>query len=97
MLDQRGQLLRAALGFAGCSPYAPASTSARIGHIAVGMHRKGFDWHLTQYERPRGGARDRSNTTGMEHSPRPARHGTGDGSGRRGARRSGGVGGIEES
>ena len=34
MLDQRGQLLRAAVGFA----------------VAVGMHRQGFDLQLTQYD-----------------------------------------------
>src|SRR5512132_3203936 len=60
VLDQRGQLLRAALGFAGCS--MPSSDRALwalrtwldswsgIGHVAVGMHRQGFDLQLTQYD-----------------------------------------------
>ncbi|HMF15194.1 MAG TPA: hypothetical protein VKE94_22925 [Gemmataceae bacterium] len=53
MLDQRGRLLRAALGFAGCSmpSYDRALWALRtwldswpgIGHVAVGMHRQGFD------------------------------------------------------
>ena len=60
MLDQRGQLLRAAVGFAGCSlpTYDRALWALRtwldswpgIGHIAVGMHRQGFDLQLTQYD-----------------------------------------------
>jgi len=59
MLDQRGQLLPAAVGFAGCSM---RRTIARSGtahlarllaghrHVAVGMHRQGFDLQLTQYD-----------------------------------------------
>src|SRR5438552_19205601 len=53
MLDHRGQLLRAAVGFAGCSTpsYDHALWALRtwldswtgIGHVAVGMHRQGFD------------------------------------------------------
>jgi len=56
-----------------------------IGHIAVGMHRQGYDLQLTQYDER--GWRATFYTTGMEHSPtsRPAPRG----SGRRGARRSG--------
>ena len=60
MLDQRGQLLRAAVGFSGCSMslYDPALRTLRswldswvgIGHVAVGMHRRGFDLQLTQYD-----------------------------------------------
>src|SRR5262245_29703027 len=60
MLDQRGQLLRAALGFA----TLPTPSDDRvlwllrmwldswpgIGHIAVGMHRQGYDLQLTQYD-----------------------------------------------
>jgi hypothetical protein len=56
--DQRGQLLRAALGFAGCSmpSYDRALWALRtwldswpgIGHVAVGMHRQGYDLQLTQ-------------------------------------------------
>src|SRR5262249_4090556 len=53
VLDQRGRLLRAALGFAGCSlpSYDRAPWALRtwldpwsgIGRVAVGMHRQGFD------------------------------------------------------
>ena len=77
MLDQRGQLLRAAVGFAG---YATPSYDralhalrtwfdswAGIGHVAVGMHRQGFDLQLTQYDDR--GWRATFYTTGMEHSP----------------------------
>jgi hypothetical protein len=58
MLDQRGQLLRAALGFAGSSmpSYDRALHALRtwldswsgIGHVAVGMYRQGFDLQLTR-------------------------------------------------
>ena len=77
VLDQRGQLLRAAIGFAGCSlpSYDRALWALRtwldswsgIGHIAVGMHRQGFDLQLTQYDDR--GWRATFYTTGMEHSP----------------------------
>src|SRR5262249_21629059 len=80
MLDQRGQFLRAAVGFAGCSlpSYVRAPWALRtwldswpgIGHVAVGMHRQGFDLQLTQYDE-RGG-RATFYTTGMEHSPTSA-------------------------
>jgi len=60
MLDQRGQLLRAAVGFAGCSlpSYDRALRALRtwldswpgIGHVAVGMHCQGFDLRLTKYD-----------------------------------------------
>ena len=92
MPDQRGQLLRAALGFAGV-PY-PAYDRALwalrswldswsgIGRIAVGMHRQGYDLQLTQYDDR--GRRATFYTTGMEHSPTSA--GTG-GNARRGMRR----------
>jgi hypothetical protein len=53
MLDPRGQLLRAALGFASCSTpsYDRALHALRswlnswsgIGHVAVGMARQGYD------------------------------------------------------
>ena len=80
MTDQRGRLLMAALGFAGCSmlSYDRALHALRtwldswpgVGHVAVGMHRQGFDLQLTQYD-------DRGwcatfYTTGMEHSPTSA-------------------------
>ena len=58
MLDHRGQLLRAALGFAGLPRpsydlplHALRSwldSWAGIGHVAVGMHRQGYDLHLTR-------------------------------------------------
>jgi len=80
MLDQRGQLLRAAIGFAGCSmpSYDHAVWALRtwldswsgIGHVAVGMHRQGFDLQLTQYDER--GWRATFYTTGMEHSPTSA-------------------------
>ena len=77
MLDQRGPLLRAAVGFAGCSmlSYDRALWALRtwldswpgIGHVAVGMHRQGFDLQLTRYDER--GWRATFYTTGMEHSP----------------------------
>ena len=80
MLDQRGQLLRAAVGFAGCSmpSYDRAlhalrtwlDTWAGIGHVAVGMHRQGYDLQLTQYDER--GWRATFYATGMEHSPTSA-------------------------
>src|SRR5205823_11718839 len=76
MLDQRGQLLRAAVGFAGCSmpSYDRALHALRlwldswagIGHVAVGMHRQAFDLQLTQYDER--GWRATFYPTGMEHS-----------------------------
>src|SRR5713101_362357 len=60
MLDQRGQLLRAAVGFAGCSipSYDRALHALRswldcwsgIGHVTVGMARQGYDQRLTSYD-----------------------------------------------
>ncbi len=80
MLDQRGRLLRAALGFATCSlpSYDRALHALRswldswsgIGHVAVGMHRQGYDLQLTQYDER--GWRATFYTTGMEHSPTSA-------------------------
>ena len=76
MLDQRGQLLRAALGFAGCSmpSYDRALHALRrwmdswagIGHVAVGMHRQGHDLQFTQYDER--GWRATFYTSRMEHS-----------------------------
>ena len=37
-----------------------------IGHVAAGMHRRGFDLQLTQYDDR--GWRTTFYTTGMEHS-----------------------------
>ena len=80
MLDQRGRLLRAAVGFAGCSlpSYDRALGVLRawldswtgIGHVTVGMHRQGYDLQLTQYDDR--GWRATFYTTGMEHSPTSA-------------------------
>jgi len=80
VLDQRGQLLRGAVGFAGCSmpSYDRALLALRtwldswsgIGHVAVGMHRQGYDLQLTQYDDR--GWRATFYTTGMEHSPTSA-------------------------
>jgi len=41
-----------------------------IGHVAVGMHRQGYDLQLTQYDDR--GWRATFYTTGMEHSPTSA-------------------------
>ena len=41
-----------------------------IGHVAVGMHRQGYDLQLTQYDER--GWRATFFTTGMEHSPTSA-------------------------
>jgi len=101
MPDQRGQLLRAAVGFAGCSmpSYDRALHALRtwldswagIGHVAVGMHRQGFGLQLTQYDER--GWRATFYTTGMEHSPTSA---TGTGLGAHALARDavGGVGGA---
>src|SRR4029077_16558221 len=77
MFDQRGQLLRAALGFSTLPipSYDRALHALRtwldswsgIGHVAVGMRRQGFDLQLTQYDER--GRRATFYTTGMEHSP----------------------------
>jgi hypothetical protein len=78
--DPRAQLLRAALGFTTLSmpSYDRALWALRIwldswpgiGHVAVGMHRQGFDLQLTQYDER--GWRAAFYTTGMEHSPTSA-------------------------
>jgi hypothetical protein len=59
VLDQRGQLLRAALGFARYSlpSYDRSLWALRkwldswpgIGHVAVGMARRSYDLQLTRY------------------------------------------------
>ena len=77
MLDRRGQLLRAAVGFAGCSlpSYNRALWALRtwldswsgIGHVTVGMARQGYDLQLTRYDNR--GWRATFYMTGMEHSP----------------------------
>ncbi len=80
MLDPRGQLLRAALGFAGLprSSYNSSLHALRtwldswagIGHVAVGMARQGYDLQLTRYDER--GWRATFYTSGMEHSPTSA-------------------------
>jgi hypothetical protein len=74
MLDQRGQLLRAALGFAGLPrpSYDRSLWALRtwldswsgIGRVAVGMAHQGFDLQLTRYDER--GWRATFYTTGME-------------------------------
>ena len=76
MLDQRGRLLVAALGFAGLPmlSYDRALWALRswldswpgIGAIATGMARQGFDLQLTRYDEK--GWRATFYATGMEHS-----------------------------
>jgi len=80
VLDQRGQLLRSALGFVGLPrpSYDRALQALRswldswagIGQVAVGMHRQGYDLQLTQYDER--GWRATFYTSGMEHSPTSA-------------------------
>ena len=95
MLDQRGQLLRAALGFAGLPRPSHGralwalrtwlDSWAGIGRIAIGMARQGYDLQLTRYDES--GWRATFYTTGMEHSPTSA-IGTGWERARRGTRHS---------
>ena len=76
MFDQRGKLLRAALGFAGLPrpSYDRALHALRswldswpgIGRVAVGMAHQGYDLQLTRYDAR--GWRATFYTTGMEHS-----------------------------
>ena len=80
MLDQRGQLLMAALGYAACAmPSYDRSLHALrtwldswagIGHVAVGMARQGYDLQLTRYDER--GWRATFYASGMEHSPTSA-------------------------
>ena len=78
MTDQRGRLLIAALGFSTLPTPSYARSLLRtwldswagIGHVAVGMHRQGFDLQLTQYDDR--GWRATFYVTGMEHSPTSA-------------------------
>ena len=76
MIDHRGRLLLAALGFAGLPmlSYDRARWALRswldswpgIGATATGMARQGYDLQLTRYDEK--GWRATFNTTGMEHS-----------------------------
>jgi hypothetical protein len=80
VLDRRGQLLRAALGFAGLPrpSYDRSLWALRIwldcwsgiGHVVVGMARQGYDFQLTRYDEK--GWRATFYTTGMEYSPTSA-------------------------
>ena len=78
MLDRRGRLLRAALGFAALPSYDLPFQALRtwldswagIGRVAVGMHHQGYDLQLTQYDDR--GWRATFYTTGIEHSPTAA-------------------------
>src|SRR5437899_3351350 len=80
MTDQRGRVLMAALGFAGCSvpSYDRAlhalhtwlDSWSGIGHVTVGMARQGYDLQLTRYDEK--GWHATFYTTGMEHSPTSA-------------------------
>jgi hypothetical protein len=77
MLDQLGRLLRAAVGLATLSmpSYDRALWALRswldswsgVGHVAVGMHRQGYDLQLTEYDER--GWRATLYVTAMEHSP----------------------------
>jgi hypothetical protein len=81
VLDQRGRLLRAALGFAGLPrpSYNRGLWALRtwldswagIGRVAVGMARQGYDLQLTRYDER--GWRATFYTTGMEHRRRARR------------------------
>jgi hypothetical protein len=76
VLDQRGQLLRATLGFARLPrpSHDRALWALRtwvdswpgIGRIAAGMAHQGFDLQLTRYDER--GWRAPCYTTGMEHT-----------------------------
>ena len=80
MLDQRGQLLRAALGFAGLprprttapsGRSAPGSTPGPASATSPSAwRRQGYDLQLTRYDER--GWRATFYTTGMEHSPTSA-------------------------
>jgi len=76
VLEPRGRLLRAALGFAILPLPSYDHTLhalrtwldswARIGRVAVGMARQGYDLQLSRYDEK--GWRATFYTTGMEHS-----------------------------
>ncbi len=80
MLDRRGRLLVAALGFVGLrvTSYDLALHALRswldswpgIGAVAGGMAHQGYDLQLTRYDEQ--GWRAKFYTSGMEHSPTSA-------------------------
>src|SRR5262245_1228719 len=86
--------MAAAVGFAGCSmpSYDRALRALRtwldswagIGHVAVGMHRQGFNLQLTQYDERGWRATFYTTRWTTRLRARPAPHG----SARRGTRRS---------
>jgi hypothetical protein len=53
-----------------CPLSTPSAPGWTRGHVAVGMHRQGYDLQLTQYDER--GWRATFYTTGMEHSPTSA-------------------------
>jgi hypothetical protein len=77
VLDQRGRLLVAALGFVALPRQsydrslwalrAWLDSRSGIGRIAGGMAHQGYDLQLTRYDER--GWRATFYTTGMEHSP----------------------------
>jgi hypothetical protein len=72
-MDQHGQLLRAALGFARCwrPSYDRALHAVRTWLDSwFGMARQDYELQLTRYDEK--GWRATFYTTGMEHSPRSA-------------------------
>jgi hypothetical protein len=74
MLDSRGRLLRAALGFVGLEPQAPElrllhrwlDTWSGIGHVVAGMARQEYDVELRRFDGH--GWRAMFFPTGFEHS-----------------------------
>lgn len=74
MLDARGRLLHAALGFTlGAAPHHPALAALHgwlgwrgVGDVVGGVHRQGYDLQLTQYDER--GWRATFYVTGMESS-----------------------------
>ena len=80
LLDQRGRLLVAALGFVGLPmPFYGHSLNALhswldtwsgIGMVVDGMARQGYDLQLTRYDEQ--GWRATFYMSGMEHSPTSA-------------------------
>ena len=76
MIDQRGRLLRAALGFAGLCHAPPDAALDRlrawldswsgVGHVVAGMTRQGYDLELRRYDGQ--GWRAMFFPSGFEHS-----------------------------
>jgi hypothetical protein len=76
VIDQRGRLLRAALGFAGLRDAPPDAALDRlctwldswsgVGHVAAGMARQGYDLKLRRYDGQ--GWRAMFFPSGFEHS-----------------------------